>query len=72
MHGDDPARFEVAGEDGKFVPAKTVLGKDGTAVVKAPGVAAPKELRYMWSWLLLGHLKNEAGLPLAPYRIRAK
>ena len=72
MHGDDPARFEVAGEDGKFVPAKTVLGKDGTAVVKAPGVAAPKELRYMWSWLLLGHLKNEVGLPLAPFRIRAK
>ena len=72
MHGDDPARFEVAGADGKFVPAKTTLGKDGTAVVRADGVAAPKELRYLWSWHLLGHLKNEVGLPLAPFRIRAQ
>ena len=72
MHGDDPARFEVAGADGKFVPAKTSLGKDGTAVVRADGVAAPKELRYLWSWHLLGHLKNEVGLPLAPFRIRAQ
>ena len=70
MHGDDPARFEVAGPDGKFVPAQTILGKDGTAVVRANGVAAPKELRYLWSWRLLGHLKNEVGLPLAPFRIR--
>ncbi len=72
MHGDEPARFEVAGADGKFVPAKTTLGKDGTAVVRADGVAAPKELRYMWSWRLLGRLKNEVGLPLAPFRIRAQ
>jgi len=70
MHGDDPARFEVAGADGKFVPAQTTL-KNGIAIVRAPGVAAPKELRYMWSWRLLGHLKNEVGLPLAPFRIHA-
>ncbi len=72
-HGNEPARFEVAGADGKFVPATTTLknGADGAiAIVRAPGVAEPKELRYLWSWRLLGHLKNEVGLPLAPFRIR--
>ena len=63
---------EVTVVDEEGVEIDSVLGKDGTAVVKAPGVAAPKELRYMWSWRLLGHLKNDVGLPLAPFRIRAK
>lgn len=69
MHGGEPPPFEIAADDGKFVSAQVKFG-NGTAEVRAEGVAEPKELRYMWSWRRLGHLKNEVGLPLGPFRIR--
>ncbi len=72
MHGDAPAPFEVAGADGKFVAATSEFGPKGVVKVKAAGVAEPKSLRYAWSWRRLAHLKNEYGLPLAPFRILAK
>ncbi len=75
--------FEVAGEDGKFVPAKIVNLKprnnnprqssgliDGRdLVVSADGVAAPKKLRYLFSRPWYGALHNEVNLPLGAFHI---
>ena len=75
--------FEIAGEDGKFVPAKidnlkvkeqkgyqsngVIQGKD--LVVRADGVAQPKKLRYLFSRPWYGALHNEADLPLGAFHI---
>ncbi len=75
--------FEIAGEDGKFVPAKidnlkvkeqkgyrsngVIEGKD--LVIRAEGVAQPKKLRYLFSRPWYGALHNEADLPLGAFHI---
>ena len=75
--------FEIAGEDGKFVPAKianlkvkeqkgyrsngVIEGKD--LVIRADGVAQPKKLRYLFSRPWYGALHNEADLPLGAFHI---
>lgn len=75
--------FEIAGVDGKFVPAvienllvkeqgvyksKGVIeGKD--LVVRAPDVAEPKKLRYLYSRPWYGALHNESNLPLGAFHI---
>ena len=75
--------FEIAGADGKFVPAVIenllvkeqgyykssgiIEGKD--LVVRAPGVKEPKYLRYLFSSPWYGALHNEVGLPLGAFHI---
>ena len=62
------AGFELAGIDGKYVPAEAVA--DGAKiVVSAPGVAAPRYVRYLGSNVSLGNLRAESGLVPAPFRI---
>lgn len=59
--------FEVAGEDGVFVPA--VAEVDGnTIVVVASGISAPKYVRYGWICEKPLRLYNENGFPSAPFR----
>ena len=70
MHGCDAAPFEIAGADGKFVPAKATYGK-GTIELRAEGVAAPKQVRYLWNWCKAGRLKNDYGFPLPPFYVRS-
>ena len=69
LHGKAPAPFELAGADGKFVPA-TVKYLDGAVELRASGVAEPKEARYLWNWCGKGRLKNDYGFPLPPFRMR--
>jgi sialate O-acetylesterase len=58
--------FEVAGADGKFVPADAqIVGK--TVEVSAAGVDAPKAVRFAWSETAQPNLCNAAGLPVAPF-----
>ncbi len=75
--------FEIAGEDGKFVPAKlenlveqkpqgyrsngVIRGTD--LIVSAEGIAEPKKLRYLYSHPWQGSLYNEVGLPLGAFHI---
>ena len=77
--------FEIAGADGKFVPAKIEnlawgKGRDGKPkcdgnivgselVVGAEGVAAPKKLRYLYSRPWFGGLYSESSLPLGAFHI---
>ena len=69
MHGEKPAPFEVAGADGRFCAAEATFEAGGIVKVKAADVPVPVQLRYAWSWRRLARLKNEYGLPLAPFRI---
>ena len=56
------SEFEVAGEDGKFVPASaTIDGQD--VVVEAAGVAKPVNVLHAWRNTPLVTLVNGAGLP---------
>ena len=75
--------FEIAGADGKFVPAKIanlrmwkpergesrgqIDGRD--LVVVADGVKEPKKLRYLFSRPWKGTLYNEVNLPLGAFHI---
>ena len=77
--------FEIAGADGKFVPAKIEnlawgKGRDGKPkcdgnirgaelVVSADGVAEPKKLRYLYSKPWFGCLYSESALPLGAFHI---
>jgi sialate O-acetylesterase len=64
--GKDLSHFEVAGADGKFVPAKAQI--DGAAVVVASDkVAAPKYVRFGWHQLAEPNLMNKEGLPASPF-----
>jgi sialate O-acetylesterase len=59
--------FEIAGADGKFVPAEAVIDGD-SVVVSSPAVSAPTAVRYAWATNPSGcNLYNEAGLPACPF-----
>ena len=60
--------FEIAGADGKFLPAECRLNGDRISVY-SPEVAAPLHVRYLWTNYSADiPIYNEAGLPLAPFR----
>jgi sialate O-acetylesterase len=65
--GGPVAGFEVAGEDGRFVPAEARI-EGQTVVVSAAGVAAPRAVRYGWADNPAVSLYNGAGLPASPFR----
>jgi sialate O-acetylesterase len=58
--------FEIAGEDGKFVPATATI--DGNSVtVSATAVPNPKYVRYGWQNAPTVNLFNGDGLPASPF-----
>ncbi len=59
--------FELAGEDGKWVEAEAKVD-GGTVVVSAPGLAAPKAVRYAWAGYPQFSLFNNEGIPASPFR----
>ena len=65
--GKDLNEFQIAGADGKFVPAKAVI--DGqTVVVSADGVTAPKTVRFGWHNVANPNLVNKVKLPASPFQ----
>jgi len=67
--GKPLSEFEVAGEDGKFVPAEAVI--DGnTVLVSAKDVAKPSIVRFGWSNTANPNLMNKAGLPASPFQTK--
>lgn len=59
--------FQVAGADGKFVPAEaTIDGK--TVLVQAAGVDAPAQVRFGWHKAANPNLMNKEGLPASPFQ----
>lgn len=59
--------FEIAGADGKYVPANAVIQGD-MVVVGADGVASPVNVRFGWNEVVKPNLVNEAGLPASPFQ----
>ena len=58
--------FELAGDDGKFMPAQAKIEGE-TVIVSAEGVASPKTVRYGWQNDPKCTLYNAADLPAAPF-----
>ncbi|HTV13872.1 MAG TPA: sialate O-acetylesterase [Acidobacteriaceae bacterium] len=64
-----PAGFEIAGADGKFVPATAKI--DGsTVVVQAAGVSHPRFVRYGWASWTDANLFNKDKLPASTFTSR--
>jgi sialate O-acetylesterase len=59
--------FEIAGADGKFVPAEAKITGKKTIEVSAAGVDKPVAVRFAWHQLAQPNLFNGAGLPAAPF-----
>lgn len=59
--------FEVAGKDGKFVPARAEIDGD-TVLVSADAVTSPVIVRFAWDEEANPNLVNGEGLPAAPFR----
>ena len=65
--GKPLTEFEIAGADGKFVPAEATID-DGTVVVQSNDVAAPAQVRFGWRNTANPNLMNAAGLPASPFQ----
>lgn len=61
--------FEIAGADGRFVPAEAAI-EGNEIVAKAAAVAAPEAVRFAWSQLAEPNLINKEGLPAGAFRTR--
>ena len=58
--------FELAGADGKFVPASAIIVGD-TVEVSAPEIKEPAQVRYLWSDNPVPTLFNQEGLPASSF-----
>ncbi|MDR0535881.1 MAG: sialate O-acetylesterase [Puniceicoccales bacterium] len=67
--GAAPSHFEIAGEDGPFVPAVARI-EDGTVVLSAENVPAPAFVRFAWDQNAAPNLTNGEGLPAGAFRAK--
>jgi sialate O-acetylesterase len=65
--GKTLSEFEIAGKDGKYVPAEATI-EGNTVVVQAQNVAEPTQVRYGWRNTANPNLMNKEGLPASPFR----
>jgi sialate O-acetylesterase len=61
--------FEIAGDDGKFVPGEAVIDGENV-VVSAKSVPNPTQVRFGWSNVANPNLSNKEGLPASPFRTK--
>jgi sialate O-acetylesterase len=59
--------FQIAGKDGKYVPAQAEIDGE-TVVVSSPGVSHPVSVRFAWHEEAEPNLTNQVGLPASPFR----
>lgn len=62
-NGQAPACFELAGTDGKFVPATAEIQGDKVSLTAQGLKGAPAQVRYAWSVFVEPNLVNKDGLP---------
>ena len=65
--GKPLSEFEIAGGDGKFLPAQAAIDGD-TVVVEAKEVASPTQVRFGWRNGASPNLVNKEGLPASPFQ----
>ena len=67
--GDYLERFELAGADGKYVQVKcSYTAKVPTVDLAVPAGLKPKKVAHLRKSCVHSFLKNEAGIPLGPFR----
>ena len=67
--GEAPRLLEIAGEDGKFVPAEGEIS-DRAIRIRSEQVKHPAAARYAWTdWSDRVNLFGENGMPLEPFRV---
>ena len=67
VRGGEITNFEVAGADGRFVPAKAEISGN-EIILRSEEVEAPVAARYMWIDYAQVTLFGANGLPVAPFR----
>ena len=65
--GKPLSSFEIAGADGKFVPAEAVI-EGNKVVVSSPDIPNPVNVRFEWTEAGGANLYNKDGLPAVPFR----
>ena len=65
--GKSLSEFEIAGADGKFVPAEATIDGD-TVVVQSKAVATPTQVRLGWRNVANPNLVNKEGLPASAFK----
>ena len=60
-------QFEIAGVDGKYLPAKAEINGN-TIVVTSSAVKKPVHVRFGWNEGGKANLYNKDGLPAMPFR----
>ena len=67
--GKEPALLEIAGEDGRYVPAAgEIRGRE--LILRAEEISLPVQARYAWmDWSDRVNLFGENGLPLEPFEL---
>jgi sialate O-acetylesterase len=65
--GKELQRFEIAGADKKFYPAKAVLGRKSITVFSSD-VKKPVAVRYAFKDFVIGDLFGNDGLPVSSFR----
>ena len=65
--GKPLAEFEIAGVDGKFVPAEATIDAS-SVLVRSKDVAQPKQVRFGWRNTANPNLMNAEGLPASPFQ----
>lgn len=63
--------FELAGGDGRFVPASATVHGD-SVLVQAKGVSHTQRVRYAWANVTDANLTNGDGLPASTFEMRAR
>lgn len=65
--GGDPTDFQIAGEDGKYYPAKAKISKN-KVLVSSPEVLNPKTVRFGFTNSSMPNLFSKEGLPVNLFR----
>jgi sialate O-acetylesterase len=65
--GGQVTGFQIAGADGKYVPATATI-EGATVRVSSPDVPEPKSVRYAWDYNPDGNLTGATGLPVSLFR----
>ena len=65
--GQPLRNFEIAGADGKFVPAQALV-KGNKLVVSSPAIHQPLSVRFAWTEEGKANFYNKDGLPAVPFR----
>ena len=66
VRGEEIKNFEIAGEDGNFVPAKAEV-RGSAIILSSKEVKKPVSARYMWMDYADITLFGSNGLPVAPF-----